>query len=185
MPNKCTTLHHSQQVGAVYFRTTKFHVFGVCAVGSGELSCRSAIYNSKMNIFFVFCFVLGCSLSTYATYHTRTYGGNQQTCCTDYLGRRIRPGQNYFDGCNTCICGQAGVPSICTLRYCGPNDINTGRTSYGGAQVLPTIPVDPVPPVRPYNVNPMAPVRPTNPSYNVNPMAPVSPTYPPYQTRKY
>ncbi|XP_060599210.1 sporozoite surface protein 2-like [Ruditapes philippinarum] len=157
-----------------------------------------------MNIFVVVCFVLGCSLSTYATYHTRTYAGNQQTCCTDYLGRRIRPGQNYFDGCNTCICGQAGVPSICTLRYCGPTDVNTGRTSYGGAQVLPTIPVDPVPPVRPinpsynvnpmapvrpinpsYNVNPMAPVRPINPSYNVNPMAPVSPTYPPYQTRRY
>ncbi|XP_052796780.1 uncharacterized protein LOC128229127 [Mya arenaria] len=42
----------------------------------------------------------------------------QTRYCTNYLGRRVWPGQSYSDGCNTCVCGPYGQPTSCTRRFC-------------------------------------------------------------------
>ncbi|KAH3724848.1 hypothetical protein DPMN_050675 [Dreissena polymorpha] len=75
----------------------------------------------------VACLVLGCIAISEAQ---NNYAGRPRPrpikpiigsgYCIDYRGNPVAPGQSYYDGCNTCRCGVNGMPSLCTLRACGP-----------------------------------------------------------------
>ncbi|XP_053380256.1 uncharacterized protein LOC128548799 [Mercenaria mercenaria] len=123
-----------------------------------------------MNTLVVVWLLLGYVVLSHATYGKQKYSGKQEVFCYDYMGLPIRPGRSYFDGCNTCICGPYGRPTICTLIYCGYNNMNRGG---------------PISSVRP--VNPTYQTNALNPLFQVNPVEPVYPAKPikQYPRRRY